>query len=441
LGPLALHLSLRPSRLRRNLLLDMTSWAGIGITTTLLGALLPASLRQAGMEPAGLAVLAALPFAAAALAVLAGRYGPRSPRALGASRFVGAAALGAALIPTGSPWLAILAAAVFWTTLMMGMPLQQRLWGTMYPEDRRGRLLGIVTSGRYSAAALALALGGLLALRLDGLTIIAIGGLVGAICALAGSRFSALDRRGTAAFSARVAIGTVVRHGFLRRITLAHSLWGGGLVASAPLVVLVQVDRLGLGVVEVGWIAMTGVLATLGSLFLWGMLADRRGGLTVMLLGSLLGVLAMLLYATAEGPLAVAAGTTLVGLAIAAAEVAVPLLIVSRASAEQQAPATAGMNALLGVRGMVVPLVAIAPVQAGLADVGGALLACGLLAGLGALVYLRLAAAEGRLRAPQRPVPAWLAGPAWRSRVGRVPTVAAGGAVIASIGARFASLR
>ncbi|CAN5457525.1 hypothetical protein BH24CHL9_BH24CHL9_11170 [soil metagenome] len=186
MGPLALHLSLRPSRLRRNLFLDLTSWAGIGVTTTLLGALLPASLRTAGMDPLGLALLAALPFAAAALSILAGRLGPRSPRALGLTRFVGAAALGVALVPMGSPWLAMLGAAVFWLTLMMGMPLQQRLWGSMYPEERRGRLLGIVTTGRYTAAALALALGGLLAIRLDEMAAIALGGAVGAACALAG---------------------------------------------------------------------------------------------------------------------------------------------------------------------------------------------------------------------------------------------------------------
>jgi MFS family permease len=250
------------------------------------------------------------------------------------------------------------------------------------------------------------------------------------VCALASGRVSALDRRGTAGFSARGAIGTVVRHGFLRRITLAHALWGGGLIGATPLVVLVQVDRLGLSVVDIGWIAMAGVLATMGSLFLWGSLADRRGGLFVMQLASLLGVLALLLYAIAAAPLALAAGSVLVGLAIAAAEVAVPLLVVSRASAEQQAPATAGMNALLGVRGMVVPLLAIAPVQAGLADVGTALLACAIASGLGGLVYLHMAATERAAR------PSWLRG------IGRLPgRQAEGGSVLASIGARFAALR
>lgn len=413
----------------------MTSWAGIGVTTTLLGALLPASLRKAGMDPLGLAFLAALPFAAAALSVLAGRLGPRSPRALGLSRFVGAAALGAALIPLGSPWLAMLGAGVFWLTLSMGMPLQQRLWGSMYPENRRGRLLGIVTTGRYTAATLALALAGLLAIWLDEMAVIALGGAVGAACALAGGRFSAVDASGTGGFSARAAIASVVRHPFLRRLTIAHALWGGGLVASTPLVVLVQVDRLGLSIAEVGWIAMAGVLATMTSLFAWGSLADRRGGLVVVQLGGLLTILAILLYAIADSPLVVAAGSVLVGLAVAAAEVAVPLLVVDRTESRQQAPATAGMNALLGLRGIFVPLVAILPVQTGLADVSTTLLACALVSGLGALVYVAMAATDGAGQ------PAWLPGPAWRARMGRSTPVAAGGAVLSSIGARFASLR
>jgi MFS family permease len=435
LGPLALHLSLRPSRLRRNLLLDMTSWAGIGVTTTLLGALLPASLRKAGLDPLGLALLAALPFAAAALSILAGRLGPRSPRALRLFRFVGAAALAAALIPLGGPWLAMLGAAVFWLTLMMGMPLQQRLWGSMYPEDRRGRLLGIVTTGRYTAAALALGVGGILALRLDEMAVVALGGAVGAACALAGGRFRAVGSDGSDGFAARAAIASVVRHPFLRRLTIAHALWGGGLIAATPLVVLVQVDRLGLGVAEVGWIAMAGVLATMVSLFAWGGLADRRGGLIVVQLGALLTVLAIVLYALAETPLLVAAGSVLVGLAVAAAEVAVPLLVVDRTEDRLQAPATAGMNALLGLRGIFVPLLAIAPVQAGLADVQATLLACALVSGMGAVAYVAMGVADRGDR------PAWPTGPAWRARVARVAPVAAGGAVLSSIGARFAALR
>ncbi|HVQ77339.1 MAG TPA: MFS transporter, partial [Candidatus Binatia bacterium] len=256
-----------------------------------------------------------------------------------------------------------------------------------------------------------------------------------AACALAGWRFTTVEPRGTGAFSARAAVASVVRHPFLRRLTIAHALWGGGLIASTPLVVLVQIDRLGLSVAEVGWIAMAGVIATMGSLFLWGSLADRRGGLLVIQVGGLLTVLAILLYAVAETPLAVAAGTVLVGLAVAAAEVAVPLLVVSRTASDEQAPATAGMNALLGLRGIFVPLVAIVPVQAGLTDVRATLVVCAVVSGLGMLVYVAIALAETPAR------PAWLPNPSWRARMGRVTPAAAGGAVLSSIGARFASLR
>ena len=171
----------------RNLLLDGSGWIGLGVTTALLGSLLSASSRMAGMDPSGLAVLTMLPFAASLVSVVSGRIGPRSPRGLMAFRAVGSAALLCLLAGPATPAI-IAAVAVFWLTYMLGMPLQQRLWGVMYPSPMRGRLLGAVGTVRFAAGTVAILLAARLAEDLGGLVVIGLGGVLGVSFALAVGR-------------------------------------------------------------------------------------------------------------------------------------------------------------------------------------------------------------------------------------------------------------
>ena len=72
-----------------------------------------------------------------------------------------------------------------------------------------------------------------------------------------------------------------------------------------------------------------------------------------------------------------------------------PLLIADHA--EDQAAAAAGLNSIMGLRGLVTPFLVMAPVNAGLTDEGGGLLLCLAAAGAGALLYGRL---SGLVRLP-----------------------------------------
>ena len=117
---------------RRNLSFDLTSWVGFGITSALLGTMLPAIARREGIDPVGVAILAAIPYGASLLAVTAGRIGPRVPAALAALRMIGAIGLALVLLGSGVVWV-VAAASIFWLAHMFGMPTQQRLWGIVYP--------------------------------------------------------------------------------------------------------------------------------------------------------------------------------------------------------------------------------------------------------------------------------------------------------------------
>ena len=77
----------------RNLALDMVAAVGVGVTAALVTTLLPTIARRGGLEPIGLAALAAAPFVANLLGAFAGRVGPGSPRQLALIRGAGAASL------------------------------------------------------------------------------------------------------------------------------------------------------------------------------------------------------------------------------------------------------------------------------------------------------------------------------------------------------------
>jgi hypothetical protein len=70
----------------RNLALDVIAAVGIGVTMSLVGAILPTVARLGGMDPVGLSALAAAPFLANLLGAFAGRVGPRSAAQLSTSR-------------------------------------------------------------------------------------------------------------------------------------------------------------------------------------------------------------------------------------------------------------------------------------------------------------------------------------------------------------------
>jgi hypothetical protein len=122
-----------------------------------------------------------------------------------------------------------------------------------------------------------------------------------------------------------------------------------------------------------------------------GWVTDRRGMLPVVAVGGLLGVAGLLLYATSESLPALLVAATLVGASVGSTELLLPLLIACLALPGEQAAATAGMNAIWGGRGLIVPAIAITPVVTGSIDVTGMLLICAAVTGFGVLLFLRMA--------------------------------------------------
>jgi MFS family permease len=384
----------RPTDLQRNVGLDLVAALGIGSSMAVVGALLPAVARREGLDPLGLAALAALPFLASLLSLLAGRVGPRTPARLALLRAAGSAGL-LLVIVTPQPLFIALAMFGFWAALSLSGPLQQRLWATLYPSSARGRILGLIGSGR-SAAGMAALLAFTFATGTGWLAIVAVVAVAGIASAAATSRLRVHGDVDGDGYSARESVATVLRLPMLRRITFAQLVFGGGMVAAPALIAMVQVDRLGLAIEAIALAGLMGTLTTTLTFGVWGRLASRTGALITMTIGTMLGTLAMAGFAIAPDLASILVASAILGSAGAAIDVSWPLLIADHAGRHEQSAAAAGLGAIMGIRGLVVPFIIVAPIHAGVLDETGGLLVCTLAAGAGALMYVRLSGIGGR---------------------------------------------
>jgi MFS family permease len=391
------------SALRRNVVLDLVSLVGVGITVAVVASLLPGISRHAGLDPVGIAFLSAAPFVANLLGVFACQWGPSTQRGLAGFRAAGALLL---VVMFLLPIPAVLAALAtgYWLALSFSNPVQQRLWGAMYPPSERGRLVGTVQTGKSAAAGAAVLVGGILADQVGGMTVVAFAGIVGALCAVASSRIQAPLTDDARSFSARESWVAFRSRPGLVQVGAAQTFYGAGLIAAGPLYALVQVDRLQLSIADIGVLGILGSIAATVACVVWGAFIDRRGAIWIMRIGTFLGLLSIVLYAVAPTVAFLWLASIVVGVANASTDMGISAVVSEQVPQRERGAAIAGFNALTGARGMIAPFVASIVVQAGLMTVTQALLVCALATGIGAFMYLRLSR-EGEARAWRDVVP------------------------------------
>jgi DHA1 family inner membrane transport protein len=359
----------------RNLSLDLIAAIGYGITGALVSTLLPTIARRGGMEPLGLAALAAAPFLTNLLSVFAGRFGPRSTRQFAVLRAIGAASLAALVVLPGNAVI-IAIAFVYWVSVSFSSPFQLRLWGASYPGRIRGRVVGFVGTGRSAAGAMAALVGGVLADRLGGPTAVAIAGFAGVACGLAYAAFRAAPSAATLAYTARESIGALRVRPTLRRVALAQGFFGGGFIAAGPLYALVYVDRLDLSLSDVGVIGVFASSATTVSFLVWGVVADHFDPLAAMRYGSLIGLGGLVGYAVAPGLGILLVSALAMGIAGSSIEVGIAGVISDNTPLTERAAAMSGWNAFTGARGLIAPFLMSGLVQFGVVSVTVGLLLC-----------------------------------------------------------------
>jgi MFS transporter, DHA1 family, staphyloferrin B biosynthesis exporter len=384
--------SLRPSpgqpAIGRNLAFDLVAAVGVGVTMALINALLPTIARRGGLEPIGLAALAAAPFIANFLGAFAGRFGPRSPRELTLVRGGGAASLILLFVAPIAPVM-ILVALLFWLSVSFGGPFQLRLWGAMYPSNLRGRVVGVIGMGRAAAGAVGAFAGGIVADSIGGPSAVAIAGVVGVVCAVAYAGLRAHSDERAPSFSARNAVRALRERPVIARLALAQGFYGGGLIAAAPLYALVFVDRLNLSLAEVGVIGILTAISTTVAYLVWGTVSDRYGPLVAIRIGGAIGLISLVGYALAPGVAVLWVAALGAGTASASVDVAIAGVVSDHTTLANRAAAMAGWNALTGARGIAAAFLMSGLLQAGLVDVTGGLLLCAGCSAIGVVMFVR----------------------------------------------------
>jgi len=373
--------------LRRNLSLDVLASVGIGVTLAMVISLLPSIAREAGMAPIVLALLAAVPFIANLLSAFGSRLSPRSTLQLGLMRVLGAALiLLVAFVPTAP--VVVLVVFAFWLSLALGGPFHVRLWGQIYPAHARGRVLGLFGSARSAAMAIAAFAGGMLADSIGGFQAVAVMGTIGVVCITGyfGLRSSTVPL--LPAYTARSSFRVLLSKPVLRRVVVAHSFYGAGIVAAVPLFAMVHVDRLGLSMAEVGFIGVIGAVVTTISYPLWGVMVDRIGSLSALRLGTFLGLLAVVGYTIAPSPILLWAAAAAMGAAGAASDTGIVAILSEETSLEERGPALAGWNGTTGIWGIAAPLTMSLLVGAGILTVSTGLAIAAITTAMGVAMYL-----------------------------------------------------
>lgn len=373
----------------RNLAFDLVAAVGLGVTLAMVTALLPTIARRGGLEPIGLAALAAAPFVANLLGAFAGRFGPRTPAQLGLLRGVGAASLLLLfVVPTAPVMIAV--TLVFWLSLSFGSPFHLRLWSVIYPARVVGRMVGVIGTGRAAATAIAAFGGGLLADRLGGPEAVAIAGVIGVACAAAHAGLRVKSAERPPAFSARDSLRALRELPILSRITLAQGFYGGGLIAATPLFALVYVDRLDLSLADVGVIGILTAMSTTVAFLIWGAVSDRLGSLVVLRLGTAVGLVGISLVVMAGDVRILWIAAIATGTANAAIDLGFAAVMTEHAPLKTRAAASAGLNAITGARGILAAFIMSVLLQAGILDVTSGLLLAAVTTGLGVALFLRI---------------------------------------------------
>jgi nitrate/nitrite transporter NarK len=244
---------------------------------------------------------------------------------------------------------------------------------------------------RAAAAAAAAFGGGVLADRIGGERAVAAAGIVGLACALAyaGLRGAAADQ--PPAFSARGSIRALRARPLLSRIAVAQGFYGGGLIAAAPLYAIVNVDRLNLSLADVGVIGVLTAVANTIAFPIWGIVADRRGGLTALRLGSMIGATALIGYAIAPGVSVLWLAAIAGGVGGGAIDVGISACVSDETPLTARAAAMAGWNALTGARGIVAAFLMSGLLQLHVVDVTGGLFLCAVTSAIGVGLFIRAA--------------------------------------------------
>ena len=256
---------------------------------------------------------------------------------------------------------------VFWLLEAFVIPAYTRVIQKIYPESGRGKVMSTVRMGRVSVILLVTPLAGWALDKVGYQVLFPIGALFGILATYLFTRIDLdegeLPPRQTKAFSD---LWQIVRSDKNFAVYLiSYSLFGLGGLLSWPLYPVVQVDRLQLSYSEIGLLGLVESITWFFSYLVWGRTIDKKGGLFVVRAISALSIVTPLTYMSAQSlwmlmPSAIARGLGMAGFELGRISAGIQL-----ADPERVTEYAAIQSTVVGLRGLVAPLVTVGLLRLG----------------------------------------------------------------------------
>jgi predicted MFS family arabinose efflux permease len=353
-----------PATIRRNWTYDFSASLLVGLFLATVLNFVPVVARRLGADSTQLALVVAAPLACSLLTPLfvyiPGPY--RFQAMLLAWAIARASFVFTLLISTPGPFVVLV--IVFYVFISMPSPAYVEVMSSIYPANVRGQAMSYVRAGMTATMTIATPLAGWLMDRVG----YAIPFALGAAAALLSTVLFA-QIKGVSFTSQRTSLRQVV--GILAQdrgyaiFSLSLMFMGTGYLVGAPLFAIIQVDELRLSYEQVGILSfLSSLLWMVGSIAM-GRLLDRRGALLVMLISVLLQMLMPLCYFLASDVLLVALAFAAAGLASASGELGWLGCVLHFAGPGNVPGYSALHMLLLGVRGLIGPVLGAALISVG----------------------------------------------------------------------------
>ena len=247
-------------------------------------------------------------------------------------------------------------------------PAYTALMKDIYPDEERGRAMGLVRVGSYSAVLIvSLIVGHLLDSGVPFKWVFPVAAAVGIVGAWCFSRVPVTESSALEAQQVRLsALGFWLQtmailkhnHGFLWFAASVMTYGFGNLVAFT-IYPLYQVDRLNVTNVQVATLTNTSSICSIIAFAYWGQFMDRHGALWTALVNILLQCLMPIVYFFSGAWWHLVPAAVVQGIAAAGIELAYLNVILTLSEEGKEAQYQALHSMLLGIRGTLAPFVAV----------------------------------------------------------------------------------
>lgn len=277
-------------------------------------------------------------------------------------------------------WMIVLG-SIFWLLEAFPNPGYTRILQKMYPDGVRGKVMSLVRVGRLSTVVLITPLAGWALDHWGYRILFPLGSLLGITSVLIFMRLKVnegpLPARETKTLSELWGIlQNDKRFAFYLR---SFAFYGTGTLMSWTMYPLVQVDRLHLSYSELGLLGLgQSVCWLLGYLF-WGNLVDRRGGVYVLRMNCAIAMIVPFSYIWATNAWMLLPAFMTQGVINAGWDMGLITAGIQLADPDRVTEYAAVQGTVVGVRGMIVPMVGVGLLHLGVPITGIFMLSMGLM--------------------------------------------------------------